>query len=622
LCLAEVLAATGFPVGVIRLLEPLSGELQAAAVSGAGATLEARLAQPVLAGASPCGLCLQGAGVVVRDPEADPLFAGSPWEGAGFRTFVCRPLEFGDMLLGSLNLASPAVDALTPTAAEALDLLSIPIAAGIANSQLLGTAQRKVHYLAALHESSRDIGQAPGLDQALALIAEHLARLLNLDRTLLYTLESDGVRLARRAASGHPDGLLDEFRPNLTLADRALTGQEVTVLADLGALQAGGSAPAGPFLVVPLRNRGQLQGLLIGARESRPLRLSPNELELAVIFGGQASVWLTSGELLLRERAARAVAEAAQARLRSLLELAPDAILTVDGQGRISLVNSETVRLFGHSREALLGQPIEMLLPERFRAAHVPARDAYLTSPRTRPMGIGLELFGLRADGTEFPVEISLGPTGDGTSEAVLAVIRDVTEQRRDAAERARLLESEQRKSEQLKLAIREAHHRIKNNLQAISDLLYLELGSGSAKAPPDVLRESVERIQSIALVHDLLSQEEDVQTVDTRAMAERLVPMVLRAHGLGPETLALTLDVRAVPLSSRGATRRRSDSLTRRMCSMSPPGRGSKCPVRTSRPESVCSVRGVMNSCALRVMMTVTSHPARRRPRTISADL
>jgi PAS domain S-box-containing protein len=227
----------------------------------------------------------------------------------------------------------------------------------------------------------------------------------------------------------------------------------------------------------------------------------------------------------------------------------------VDDAGRISLVNSEVERLFGYTRDALLGQPVEMLLPERYRESLVPHRDRYLADPRTRPMGIGLELFGLRADGREFPVEISLGPTGDPGSSTVLAVIRDVSEHRRAELERMTLLASERRKSEQLKLAVREAHHRIKNNLQAISDLLYLEMSGPQAAAPADALRESVERIQSIALVHDLLSQEEDVQTVDTRAMAERLVPMVLRSNALSTEALELRMEVRAFPLSSKRAT-------------------------------------------------------------------
>jgi two-component sensor histidine kinase len=131
----------------------------------------------------------------------------------------------------------------------------------------------------------------------------------------------------------------------------------------------------------------------------------------------------------------------------------------------------------------------------------------------------------------------------------------------RYAIERARVLqalrESERRAremAEQLRLSVREAHHRIKNNLQAISDLLYLELHSGGS-SPEDALRGSIERIQAIATVHDLLSQDEDVRVVDARAVMGRLVPMVLRGSGLGGAPVEVTMDVSPVPLSSKRAT-------------------------------------------------------------------
>src|SRR5262245_61552002 len=93
-----------------------------------------------------------------------------------------------------------------------------------------------------------------------------------------------------------------------------------------------------------------------------------------------------------------------------LLDAAPDAMIVVDAEGRILLLNTEAVRRFGYAREELLGEPIEKLLPERFRARHVEHRAEFHARPRLRPMGSGLDLVAMRRDGGEFPVEISLGP--------------------------------------------------------------------------------------------------------------------------------------------------------------------------------------------------------------------
>ena len=125
--------------------------------------------------------------------------------------------------------------------------------------------------------------------------------------------------------------------------------------------------------------------------------------------------------------------------LVGLLEAAPDAIIGVEADGRITVVNAQTVRLFGYAREELIGQSVELLVPERFHAGHPRHRDSYLQDPQPRPMGAGKPLAARRKDGSEFPAEVSLSSIDTGYARLVVAAVRDVTDRIEAAAERQRL---------------------------------------------------------------------------------------------------------------------------------------------------------------------------------------
>ncbi len=125
-------------------------------------------------------------------------------------------------------------------------------------------------------------------------------------------------------------------------------------------------------------------------------------------------------------------------RVTALLELAPDAMVVVNAHGAIVMVNGQVEELYGYSRDELLGQPVETLIPHRFRRAHEQQRSVYNVKPWVRRMGSGLDLFGLHKDGRELPVEVSLSPLQTAREQLVVCAVRDVSERLRAEMEAER----------------------------------------------------------------------------------------------------------------------------------------------------------------------------------------
>ena len=168
----------------------------------------------------------------------------------------------------------------------------------------------------------------------------------------------------------------------------------------------------------------------------------PVEIGLNPIETDEGTMVLSAIVDITERKAAELALRESEQRFRLVVEAAPNAMVMIDQAGKIVMVNTQTERVFGYSRAEMVGQPVEMLVPERFRGHHPELRNTFFADPRPRPMGAGRDLYGLKKDGTEFPVEIGLNPieTDDGTM--VLSAIVDITA--RKAAELA-LRESEQR---------------------------------------------------------------------------------------------------------------------------------------------------------------------------------
>jgi PAS domain S-box-containing protein len=178
---------------------------------------------------------------------------------------------------------------------------------------------------------------------------------------------------------------------------------------------------------------------------------------------------------------------------RLVLEAAPDAMIIVGPDGKILVTNKKTEELFGYSKNELLGKPIEILMPERYRTDHVQFHRSFRKETRPRKMGSGLELCGLRKDGLEFPVEVGLSPHEASKGLLIIAVMRDVSE--------AHLAQDHQR------MLLAELDHRVKNTLSLVLSIAQQTLRKSTSLR--DFQESFVGRITALSRVHQLLTEKE-----------------------------------------------------------------------------------------------------------------
>lgn len=227
-------------------------------------------------------------------------------------------------------------------------------------------------------------------------------------------------------------------------------------------------------------------------------------------------------------------------RFHLVVEASPSAMIMVSSGGLITLVNTQTEKLFGYHRAELLGRPMEMLVPERFRGDHAGHRGAFFAASTARAMGKGRDLFGLRKDGGEVPVEINLNPIDTGDGPSVLASIIDITGRRKRTNELRQALAEKT-------MLLKEVHHRVKNNLQVICSLLSMQIECSEGEQATRPLNDAHSRVLAMSLIHEQIYQSDTLVDLDFGEYVELLSRRLFSTYCV--DTSRVRLDLSAEPV-------------------------------------------------------------------------
>ncbi len=230
------------------------------------------------------------------------------------------------------------------------------------------------------------------------------------------------------------------------------------------------------------------------------------------------------------------------ARFFGILDIANDAVISVNAAQEVVVFNKGAEKIFGYAAAEVLGQPLDLLIPKRFHETHRKHVDTFRqSSVVNRLMAERSEVFGIRKNGQEFPCEASISKFSIGGESLFTAILRDITQRKLSE----QLVHASLREKEVL---LKEIHHRVKNNLQIISSLLNLQSRYGTDDGALELLKESQNRVKTIALIHEMLYQSSDLAQIDFTEYIQGLTANLLRSYG-GPKGVEMRVSGQGIRL-------------------------------------------------------------------------
>jgi PAS domain S-box-containing protein len=276
--------------------------------------------------------------------------------------------------------------------------------------------------------------------------------------------------------------------------------------------------------VKEIKKKGSL--FLEGKHKRKDGTIFPVEVSVKLHESGNKSRLVAVARDITEHKRIVEIVKESEERFHSITQSANDAIITADSKGDILFWNNSAQKLFGYRDEEVTGKHLTFLMPERYRDAHQKGMGRLLATGVPHVIGKTVELSGLRKDGSEFLIELSLSTWKTGDKVFYSGILRDITERK--------LAEEKIRKSlEEKEVLLREIHHRVKNNMQIVSSLLMLQSHNIEDKKYKEMFVDSQTRIFSMGLIHEKLYQSESIAQINFKEYINGIVSNIFESYGL-----------------------------------------------------------------------------------------